>query len=549
MDESLGVSGRMKELHERAQLETHKENHAEALKLAAEIEALPYEPRKEIVLGGVWIDSGSGLGDEQILNKGIDLLGEHRKEYEGDVKGKEDKLVFFYFLGNGYSERANIKRQSNPQYGYFQQEASDFHLAAECYRKATQCGLGDFVTTQTLVNLGNAMDHQGRCLEALDYYERALAILPDFGMALGNKGLGLKYYARISGKRRELVLSEAHHFLDLALQSKTTPPYARGDFLKAKEETEKALGDKLIPPPFSKKYKNPGKSQVEKDYLDFGLKHGLYLNVCNFCSQRCNKAIEDNFTLETMVVPIDTELDNDPFLRMQDWLNQIRVAYATARYLLFQAIESPYDLSFVFRHVLIMETLDDSIYDIEIELLKTAFRSFYSILDQIAGIVDEYLGLGIGIRNVYFSNVWFDTVCEDEGGKKIRKTIVRPQFLDKEAWTLNALYDLNFDLSHSEYYKQLRHMRNRLIHGFVSVGDYQKKPTPESLDKRELETRTIELAKLVRNAIGYLIFFLWNDTRRDARERKAAGQLLAPMTLERREWKDENETPDTEPDC
>lgn len=531
MDESLGVSGPLKELHERAQLETHKENHAEALKLAAEMEALPYEPRKELLLGGVWINTGSGLGDEQILNKGIDLLEEHRKEYEAEDKSQEDKRVFFYYLGNGYGERANIRRQANPQHGYFQKEASDFHLAAECYRKACQYGTQDFVTTQTFVNLGNDMDHQGRCLEALDYYERALSILPDFGMALGNKGLGLRYYARISGKRQLLVLSEAYHCLDLALQSKTTPPYARDRFLKAKEEIEKALADKLMPPPFSKEYKNPGKSQFEKDYLDFGLKHGLYLNACNFCSQRCNKAIEDNFTLETMVVPIGADLDNDPFLRMQDWLNQMRVAYATARYLLFQAIESSYDLSFVLRNVLIMETLDHSIYDIGIELLKVAFRSFYSILDQIAGVIDEYLGFGIGINNVYFSSVWFKTDCEK--GKKTK--VVRQEFLDKKAWTLNALYDLNFDLGHSAYYKQLRRMRNRLIHSFVTVRDYQENPTPEALDRQELETRTIELAKLVRNAIGYLIFFLWNDTRRDAREREAVGQMLAPMTLERRE--------------
>jgi len=534
MDESLGVGDRLKALNERARLEIHRENHSEALKLAAEIEALPCEPRKEILLGGIWIDTGSALGDEQIVRKGIDLLEDHIHEYESEDKGRDDKLVFFYFLGNGYTATAEMKRKANPQYGFFQQEESDFHLAAECFRKALEYGSRDFVTAQVCVNLGNSMDAQGRCLEALDYYERALSILPDFGMALGSKGLGLHYYAKISGKQQVLVLSEAHHFLDLALKSKTTPPYARGRFLKVKEEIEKALGDKLIPPPFSKKYKNPGKSQIEKDYLDFGLKHGLYLNVCNFCSQRCNKAIEDNFTLETMVVPLDTDLDNDPFLRMQDWLNQMRVAYATARFLLFQAIEAPYDLSFVLRHVLIMETLDYSIYDMETELLKVAFRSFYSILDQIAGIVDDYLGLGIGIRKVHFSSVWFTTVCE-EGEKK---TVVRPQLLDRESWTLNALYDLNFDLAHSDYHKQLRQMRNRLIHGFVSVRDFQANPSPEQLDKRELEIRTIELAKLVRNAIGYLIFFLWNDTRRDAREREAAGQLLAPMTLERREWRD-----------
>lgn len=529
-DKPREASVKLKKLAMQASIEIGRENHAMALKLADEIEALPEEPHMTIILSGIWIDAGDALGDESVIRKGIELLEKHRREYESEEKQSKAKLTYFYYLGNGYAATAKRKRKAESQYGFFQQTKSDFYVALQQYRKALQYASRDTRTTQTYVNLGNNLDAHGRCLEALDCYESALSISPDFGMALGNKGLGLKYYARISGKHWVLVLSEAHHYLDLACKSRNTPEYAKHDFAKAKQEIEKILGDKLIPPPFSKKYENPGDSQVEKDYLDYGLRHGLYLNACNHCSQRCNQAIEDTFKIETLVVPVSTDFDNDPFLRMQNWMNQIRIAYATARYLLFQATQSPYDHDFILKHVTIMETMDYSLYDIETELLKVSFRSFYSILDQIAWILNEYLGLGIPLNKIYFSNVWY----EEKDGEKV----VRPEILAKQSWTLNALYDLNFELGNSDYYKQLRKMRNCLIHRFIYVREFQENLTEDEMDKRELEYRTIELAKLVRNAVAYLMFFLWRDTRDDVAKKKASGQILPQMTLEKRQqWR------------
>lgn len=526
-DKPPEASKELQVLAMQASMEIGRENHEAVLKLADEIEALPEEPGKTIVLSGLLIDAGDALGDESVVRRGIELLEKHRREYESEDKQSGAKLIYFYYLGNGYAATAKMKRDADSKYGIFQQTKSDFYEAIQQYRKALQYASRDMNTIQTYVNLGNNLDAHGRCLEALDCYEGALAISPDFGMALGNKGLGLKYLARISGKHWVLVLSEAHHFLDLACKSHNTPEYAKKDFAKAKQEAERILGDKLIPPPFSKKYENPGDSQAEKDYLGYGLIHGLYLNACNHCSQQCNRAIEDTFKIETMVVPVSTDFDDDPFLRMQNWMNQIRVAYATARYLLFQATQSPDDHEFVLKHVTIMETMDYSLYDFETELLKVSFRSFYSILDQIAWILNDYLRLGIPLNKIYFNNVWYE--------KKNGEWVVRPGILATQSWTLNALYDLNYDLGNSDYYKQLRKMRNCLVHRFIHVRDFQENPTEDEMDKRELEDRTIELAKLVRNAFAYLMFFLWKDTRDEVAKKKASGLILPQMTLDKRE--------------
>jgi hypothetical protein len=49
---------------------------------------------------------------------------------------------------------------------------------------------------QILTNLGNQLSTMGRFIEARSAWTRALAINPNFGIALGNRGYGLAQYAR-----------------------------------------------------------------------------------------------------------------------------------------------------------------------------------------------------------------------------------------------------------------------------------------------------------------------------------------------------------------
>src|SRR5690606_34435688 len=50
---------------------------------------------------------------------------------------------------------------------------------------------------QILVNTGNILSHIGRPIEAIEYWKRALSIVPRFGMALGNLGFGYEVYAKL----------------------------------------------------------------------------------------------------------------------------------------------------------------------------------------------------------------------------------------------------------------------------------------------------------------------------------------------------------------
>lgn len=59
---------------------------------------------------------------------------------------------------------------------------------------------------QLLTNAGNVLNHIGRSIEAIEYWQRALRIIPNFAMARGNLGLGLKNYARLLYDRGHIVV-------------------------------------------------------------------------------------------------------------------------------------------------------------------------------------------------------------------------------------------------------------------------------------------------------------------------------------------------------
>ncbi len=58
----------------------------------------------------------------------------------------------------------------------------------------------------------------GRCVEALECYEKAIKYEPEHGMALGNMGKAMVYYAEVVAEQRNTYLSHAYNLLDDAIK-------------------------------------------------------------------------------------------------------------------------------------------------------------------------------------------------------------------------------------------------------------------------------------------------------------------------------------------
>ena len=73
-------------------------------------------------------------------------------------------------------------------------------------------GLGLIQRAQALINLGNILNHIGRFVEAIEVWDRALALVPNMAMANGNRGIGLSHYAAgLHDPGHNYVLAAAAH--------------------------------------------------------------------------------------------------------------------------------------------------------------------------------------------------------------------------------------------------------------------------------------------------------------------------------------------------
>lgn len=462
-------------------------------------------------VSGFLIDIGAALGDEEIVKEGVKLL---QKDFESIVHDERYAPSAYYNLANGYSALFNFKMMKDPYVGCFKK--TELNKAKIYYREVLNYDLQDALfASQTWVNLGNCFDHLGRVIDALECYEEALRRKPDHGMALGNKGQALFYYAVLAGEHERTFLLDAYSLLSQALEL-GVPPEAVGTFSKYREHIRGLFSDKRI---LDNPSKFPGytiktRSKIERFLIEFCLKEKLYLNICNFC-QKCDAAIGDTAVIKEMLVPTDK---GDRYLHLSSYLNQIKQDYITARFLLILSRYEGLNLNFVDKRVKIIDTLDYTMHNIYIQLLKVSFKNLYDTLDKIACFINDYLELGIPERKIDFRKVWYSHWKT----KKIHKKIE-----DTKNFSLNALFDMHRDFENGPY-KKLRRTRHALTHRFVNIRMFQELENEENMTEDTLVRRTLDLARIVRSAIIYLLYFVHIEERKKkAKSKGTAAHIFA----------------------
>jgi hypothetical protein len=340
-------------------------------------------------------------------------------------------------------------------------------------------------------------------------------------MALGNKGVGLYNYAMAIGEHQGTFLIEAYSLISQALKlgvnSEAVSHFER--YLKAIRNRFERKEHLLEESPKYPGYKIIAESEFEKFLVEFCLDNKLYLNICNHC-QRCDAAIGDTIVIRKMIVPLtntsgESWPKEDQYLRLSAYLNQIKQDYVTARFLLMLSKYKGLSLEFVDKHVKIINTLDYSVHNIRTELVKSAFKGFYDILDKIAFFINDYLGLGMRDENIDFSTVWYSGKPK-EIREKIRNT---------KNICLNALLDVHRDFGEGAY-KRLRLIRNGLTHRFIDVGVFGMAESETSMTEYVLVERTLELARVTRNSMLYLLQFVHIEEIKKEKESKG---IIAPI--------------------
>jgi hypothetical protein len=431
----------------------------------------------------------------------------------------EDFTVLNYDLSNGWSYLRKLKYHFTQDDWSFQMTELTheiFYLRKAIIspgfsniEKERQC--------QIYTNLGNSFFYIGRFVEAQEYWNKALAIIPHFPMALGNKGNGLFYYGKMlfEDVHSNLFIVYAYHYLAKALQLR--------QYLHAEaEQGMQSLHDSLysyISANFPEKYLEDfpdlnyydlGSDSNLRDYRKWCLENNLFVNPLNDLGI-FSVASHDCLNLPTMVVPI-----KKPPVCL-NLFNQIKQEFATARYSFYESKQRniPH-LSDI--DVPLVETMETIRYSYFIEQLKIAFRLSYSILDKVAYLLNDYLGLQIASHQVSFKSLWY---------ADHKKMTLRPFFKKSDNWALRGLFWLSKDLyeKNNEFdsvlepdAREIATIRNFIEHKSFKViaGTSLFEPQFESdisyaITHGDFENKTLGLIKLARAAIMYTAIAISNE--------------------------------------
>lgn len=451
------------------------------------------------------INLGPILGKD-VLEEGVNLLEKDREEMVNSGAAPQN---IYYNLANGYYGLFTLKTRENPYYSFFQKTELDKSI--EYYRKALKHGLN---SSEVYVNLGNCFSSNGRSVDALDYYEKALELDPNHAMALGNQGIALYNYVKVAREHQATFLLESYSLLSRSLEL-SVPAEAVETFSTHIDKIKTILPNEkdLDTPPEFPGYKIEAKSDFEEYLVKFCLENKLYLNICNFC-QKCDACIGDTIRIIQMTVPIGEVKDypqDDPFLRLSSYLNQIKQDYVTARFLLVLSRYEKLNLSFVDKRVKMVDTLDYNMYNVYIQLLQFAFKNSYDVLDKIAYFMNDYLKLGLGEMQIDFRKVWYKK-------GNVKKAIIHENIRNSKNLSLNALFKIHQDLEGP--HKKLKDIRNAITHRFIKIKMFENLCVSEKYEVMTEDTlfeHTLELTKMVRNAVIYLLYFVnLEEQRRSA---------------------------------
>lgn len=419
-------------------------------------------------------------------------------------------IVLHYNLANAWQAIRVITRHTTTADWDFEQEelgqeiinlrTAANHPAFSKLAKDRQC--------QILTNLGNHFSYIGRFVEAQGFWSQAIATIPKFAMAIGNKGFGLIQYGKTERDNfSPLFFNIGYYLLQKALSlRKYLEPGAAEYFEQAVAELEENLSSKLLHAELdlSTEY-SLGETGSEQRYRKWSLENTLFLHPVNDITVE-NYAAHDCLMIPPILAPVNT-----PPL-YHNFYNQIKQEYVAARYFLFEGINCK-GIHIADKGVQLTDTHEVLAYSINTEKVKIAYRICYSLFDKIAYFLNSYLNLSIPERQVNFRTMWYS-------GNKV----LRPEFAKSTNWPLRGLFWVSKDLFDENLQdtiepegKELAKIRNFMEHKSLRIKQSDVElpfvvpdQISHTISRQALEAKTLKVMKLSRAAILYLTYAIAN---------------------------------------
>ncbi|MXP24473.1 hypothetical protein GRI39_00210 [Altererythrobacter indicus] len=478
------------------------------------------------------IDFSGEIGSIAGIKRAFSMLS----EIERRKLLPEDQALLHYFRANAWKTKHRHDPQSDSdswERANWQEQILSLSLACNHdgfskLNKVRRC--------QILTNLGIRLNEVGRFIEAIELWDNALAIIPNFAIALGSRGLGLKYYGRAceDGSDFERLTVAAHDAFaaasaDGVFWDSDYPTSVADGFRRQACEIAELLDMTAIATELNPKGASLGRSHEEKSYRRWSLDRRLFINPLNDLVTHQVAACDP-----LMLPTLWTEIDEPGMPAIIGLYNQMKQEYAFARLLLYEG--QPEDsVHFADRRVLLHNTLDYPSFSIATEKLRTSFRLAYSILDKVGYFINIYWQLGLKKHRVGFRSVWYD----DTSGE----SRLNSRFETYANWPLRGLFWLSKDLFDERLQRvttpdarEIFIIRNHLEHKYLQI-HYERMGLSDpitagvgySIDVMDFAAKSLRLLKIARAAMIYLPLAVHAEER--LRRQNARPSLIMEMGL------------------
>ena len=463
----------------------------------------------------------------------------------------EQFVLLHYFRANAYDNRCFEVGETQSWNWDLPNTQNQILELRKAIRHEGFCELPNIRQCQILTNLGNLLNTIGRFIEAIESWDRAIALIPNFAMALGNKGFGLKHYAKsvYDLGHAGILIMAAHESLDAATDKNAFYESPESDTIKERFALERDYSSQLVDLTAAKEiYKKDyklGRSNAERTYRSWVLHNRLFINPLNDCGAATISA-QDIVTLPSIRTSLLSSSYKPPAIF--GFYNQMKQELASARYLLFEGLHSD-GPHFSDKNNLLYNTLDYPSYSLATEKIRSAYKISYSLFDKIAFFINHYFNVGCPERQVNFRSIWYEHKGSPPG-------TLRAIFDNRSNWPLRGLYWLSKDLFDNEIRtftepdaEALADIRNHLEHKYLQIhedwglyastvdGDTLKDDLGYHLSRSEFEDKTLRILKLARAALIYLSLAVHHEEKQQDTE--SGNELIAASAMDiwRDEWK------------
>ena len=462
--------------------------------LSSPLDALSTLEKAEVAC--ILVDVGAAAGDETMVDSGVDLFNRHYAVFSDFIE--PDSLE--YNLGNGKKSLHDIAVAKRKE--AFKPETINLATEAKAhYWKALKLVGDRKAAPELLVNLANCLDQCGRVVEALMWYDRALALDPAFGMAHLNKGHALLYLNKIADSYTIKLLDEARSCFTAA---KSWGPLPR-DLKENAEHQQHSLTETLLSLGYDQERLHAGahhdieEYEAHHPYWRWCLDNFIVLSEHSlYC--RCAGARRDDLAIPKQSGSIGGEF----VPKLELLLNRIKSEFCLARALHYQGAvltadagwdTKPFDGTFT-------ELYDHETIGLRSEFLRTSFRLCFGVLDKIARGIANLFGLAPVTETLYFESFWRPT-NERKKGEERRWQLINEQHNHGLVALFSLATDLNRVGGEWSHYKE---NRNQLEHGIFLIRENEGEGAQQG-NLVDLEgLKTVSVAEFIEANLRMLQF-------------------------------------------